>query len=73
MTKHLTSHRAAFTIDEWCQRRRMSRGSYYKLRKSGKAPRLHYALTKPLISLEADAEWQREREAEASGGADADR
>ena len=59
--------RGSFTLDEWCEHRRIKR-STYKLKKNGKAPRLHYALTKPLISAEADAAWQAEREAEAAGG-----
>jgi len=38
---------------------------FYKLKKLGKAPRVHYAGNKPLISPEADEEWLRAREAEA--------
>jgi hypothetical protein len=54
----------SFTINEWCGHRRISRGEFYKLKKIKKAPRLHYAGTKPLISREADADWVRDREAE---------
>ena len=38
---------------------------FYKLKKLKKAPKVHYAGSKPLISPEADAEWLRAREAEA--------
>jgi hypothetical protein len=55
----------SFTIDEWCEHRRVSRPMFYKLKKLGKAPRLHNAGAKPLISPDADADWIRAREAEA--------
>jgi hypothetical protein len=58
--------RGSFTIDEWCEHRRVKRSTYYKMRQLGQGPRLHYALSKPLISVEADAQWQAEREAEAA-------
>jgi hypothetical protein len=49
--------RAAWTISEWCKRRNISRALFYKLKKAGKAPRIKYAGSKPLITAEADAEW----------------
>jgi hypothetical protein len=57
--------RASFTIDEWCQFRRISRPMYYKLAKQGRAPLTHRVGEKPLISSEADEVWIRAREAEA--------
>jgi hypothetical protein len=57
---------SSFTIDEWCDHRRVSRSMFYKLRGKGKAPRTHNAGTKQLISPEADRDWIREREAEAA-------
>jgi hypothetical protein len=59
----------SYTIAEWCELRRISRGMFYKLKKVKKAPRLHGAGVKQLISPEADADWLREREAEAQGTA----
>jgi hypothetical protein len=38
---------------------------FYVLDAQGKAPRTHYAGAKRLISDQADADWVREREAEA--------
>ena len=58
-------HRPSFTIDTWCTTRGVARSMFYKLKKLGKAPRVHYAGNKPLISPEADEEWLRAREAEA--------
>ena len=58
--------RTSWTIDEWCAMRGFKRGLYYKLRKAGKAPRVIYALSKPLVTAEADAAWVAAREAEVS-------
>ena len=58
-------HRPSFTIESWCMMRGVARSMFYKLKKIKKAPRVHYAGTKPLISPEADEEWLRAREAEA--------
>jgi predicted DNA-binding transcriptional regulator AlpA len=58
-------HRPSFTIDNWCATRGLSRSMFYKLKSERKAPKTHYVGNKPLISPEADAEWLREREAEA--------
>jgi hypothetical protein len=52
-----------FTIQEWCAKRRVSRGTFYKLRKQGTAPRTHNVNKCVRISHKADAEWQAEREA----------
>ncbi len=55
---------ASYTLDEWCDRRRISRAMFYKMDAQGKAPQTHYAGTKRLVSDEADAAWIRAREAE---------
>jgi hypothetical protein len=55
----------SFTIDEWCERRRISRAMYYKLREQGRAPKTHNAGAKVLISDRADADWICAREAES--------
>jgi hypothetical protein len=55
----------SYTIEEWCELRRISRGMFYKMDAAGRAPRTHNAGRKRLVSPEADAAWLREREAEA--------
>ncbi|QIG46781.1 transcriptional regulator [Nordella sp. HKS 07] len=55
----------AFTINEWCTARRFSRGMFYNLQKAGKGPRVHKVGDRTLISIEADREWLKQREAEA--------
>ena len=54
----------SFTIAEWCQHRRISRGLFYKLIQQGTGPRTYVVGTRRLISTEADAEWLRAREIE---------
>jgi hypothetical protein len=56
----------SFTLKEWCEHRRISIEMFYKLRGQGKAPRVHKAGTKNLISPQADADWLRQREAESA-------
>jgi hypothetical protein len=58
--------RGAYTIREFCARHGFSRSLFYKLKRSGKAPRLKYVGVKPIITAEAEAEWRRESEAEAA-------
>jgi predicted DNA-binding transcriptional regulator AlpA len=54
----------AYTIEEFCQRHRMSRAGYYKLRNQGRTPVEMRLGSKVLISREAAAEWRRRIEAE---------
>jgi hypothetical protein len=54
----------AYTIGQFCEAFKISRGMFYKLKKLGKAPVVMEA-GKPLISYSAAAEWRRAREAEA--------
>jgi hypothetical protein len=56
----------SFSLKEWCAARRLSPAMFYKLRQRGQAPRTYRVGRKVLISPDADAEWLREREAEAS-------
>jgi hypothetical protein len=56
---------SSMTIDQWCDSNNFCRSFYYKLKKSGKAPRTFSAGAARRISDEAAREWQREREAEA--------
>jgi hypothetical protein len=60
------SERDAFTIDEFCVRHGISRGTYYNLKDIGKAPTEMRAMGRVLISREAAEAWRRAREAEAA-------
>jgi hypothetical protein len=53
-----------FLIEEWCEKRRISRAFYYVMRREGKGPRELRNGRKVTITHEADMEWQRAREAE---------
>jgi hypothetical protein len=55
----------SFTIDQWCERHHLSRSTFYKLRKLGKAPRIIKVLEAVRITEDADREWCAAREAEA--------
>jgi hypothetical protein len=59
----------AYTIPEFCAEHRISRPLYYKLRKAGLGPRIMRVGEKPLISVEAAADWRREREAASQAAA----
>lgn len=61
--------RGSFTVSEWCEYRRISRGMFYKLDEKGQAPRSHFAGAKRLISDEADADWIKQRETAAEHAA----
>lgn len=58
--------RQSYTLNEWCEARRISRAMFYVLDKQGLAPRTHHVGVKRLISPEADAEWLRQREEESA-------
>ena len=57
----------SYTIETWCKEHDVSRSTFYKLRREGRAPRL-FEVTPgcPRISAEANEEWIRAREAEQS-------
>jgi hypothetical protein len=63
--------RAAYTIKEFCAAHRISEAMYFKLRDAGLGPREMRALRKVTISVEAAAEWRRERENATIAGSDA--
>ena len=54
--------RAAFTITEFCEAHRISRSKLYQLWAAGIGPRFMKVGVKVLISVEAAADWRRERE-----------
>jgi hypothetical protein len=58
--------RAAYTLAEFCEAHRISRSELYKLWRLGIGPRRMKAGVKNLISIEAAADWRRQREASAA-------
>jgi hypothetical protein len=62
----VTSRRlgGSFTIPEWCEYRRLSISMFYRLRAQGKAPATLSVGRHQTITVEADAAWARERQAE---------
>jgi hypothetical protein len=54
---------AAFTVDEFCYSHRMSRSELYKQWRQGTGPRFYRKGKHRLISVEAAADYRREREA----------
>jgi hypothetical protein len=51
-----------YTLDEWCEAHRCSRGHFYKMQRAGTAPRVMKTGSRVLISGDAAADWRRERE-----------
>ena len=54
--------RQAWTVNEFCQSHRLSRTTFYKLRKAGLGPRVMVVSGRRLISAEAAAAWRQQRE-----------
>jgi hypothetical protein len=52
----------AYSIEEFCERHRISVGLYYKLKRRGLTPVEFSAGTRVLISRESAAAWRRQRE-----------
>jgi hypothetical protein len=67
MSLHLSARadRAVYTIGEFCDAHRISRGMVYLLWAQGAGPKWFNVGTRRLISDEAAAQWRREREAAA--------
>lgn len=59
-----TAERDAYTIEEFCQRHAISRGTYYNLRAADKGPKEARALGRVLITRESAELWRRARELE---------
>jgi predicted DNA-binding transcriptional regulator AlpA len=53
----------AFSVDEWCELRRISKPLFYKLLGQGKAPATYRAGARRFVSDEADRAWQAAMEA----------
>jgi hypothetical protein len=58
--------RAAYTIPEFCESHRLSRGKLYQLWAAGTGPRFINVGVKKIITLEAAADWRRQMETEAA-------
>jgi hypothetical protein len=56
----------AFTIAEFCAANKISQGLYFKLQRAGKGPRTMPLGASVRISIEAAADWRRDRENEAA-------
>jgi predicted DNA-binding transcriptional regulator AlpA len=52
-----------FSIDEWCQIKGISRGTFYNLEKDKKAPRTIRIGSRRIITRAANEEWEQERTA----------
>jgi hypothetical protein len=57
------NEKTARTVREFCVRNNVSVSMFYKLKRDGKAPRLIYIGTKPLITDAAERAWLRDLEA----------
>jgi hypothetical protein len=55
----------AFSVEEFCTLHRISRCYFYKLLRNGLGPRIIKIGARTLISVEAAADWRREREVAA--------
>jgi predicted DNA-binding transcriptional regulator AlpA len=68
MQKRPPIERAAFTVNEFCEAHRISRAKLYCMWGDGTGPRRMKIGTKTLISVEAAADWRRERAAASGDG-----
>jgi hypothetical protein len=50
--------RGAYSIDEWCAYRRVSRSQYYKLQATGRGPKVIRNGIRTIITDEADQAWR---------------
>jgi hypothetical protein len=58
-----------YSIAEWCRRRRISRGLFYKMLRDGSGPKTMRLNKRRTITHEADAAWQAQRERETAAEA----
>jgi hypothetical protein len=67
MSEQTNPAHAAYTVPEFCIAHRVGRSALYKLWQEGKGPRRFQIgqgrSSRVLISVEAAADWRREREA----------
>jgi predicted DNA-binding transcriptional regulator AlpA len=55
-------HRAAFSVNEFCEQHGISRTLFYGLQRDGHGPRLMRAGGRTLVSVEAATEWRQAME-----------
>jgi hypothetical protein len=48
----------SYSIEEFCRRNSISRGSFFNMRAAGTGPRETRAMNRVLVSKEAAAEWR---------------
>ena len=60
--------RAAYTISEFCDAHRISRGTLYNMWSKGGGPRWMNVRARRIITIEAAADWRAESEARAQSG-----
>ncbi|HYQ06043.1 MAG TPA: transcriptional regulator [Xanthobacteraceae bacterium] len=60
---------ASYKLNEWLKHRRISRSMFYKLLKLGLAPKSYLVGSCRYITIEADAAWLAERQAESKAAA----
>ena len=56
----------AFSINEFCQRHRISRATYYNLQKNGTGPLVVKVGARSIITTEAAKAWRERLESEAA-------
>jgi hypothetical protein len=56
----------SFTVQEWCEHRRISRAMAYLLWSKGLGPATYFVGNRRYVSAQADAAWLAAREAEAA-------
>jgi hypothetical protein len=49
----------AYSIEEFCRRHGISRGTYYNLRAAGEGPKEKRVMSRVLIAKEAAHEWRQ--------------
>lgn len=54
--------RAAYSVEEFCEAHRITKVFFYEQIKVGTGPRIMKVGRRTLISVEAAADWRRERE-----------
>lgn len=55
-------NKQAFTIAEFCEAYKISRGRFHELEKAGLGPKTYRIASRPYVSLSAAQEWQRRME-----------
>jgi hypothetical protein len=50
----------AYSIEEFCRRNSISRGTFYNMREAGSGPREKRAMGRVLITKESAREWRQE-------------